>query len=344
MTSPTRPPTGRRTTWIRVAIAIAAAVALVTTLIVVLRQGTANPSTPTALTLGAVTTVPIDKYGNGLEMTKDGRLFVARSDHIIVLDARTYAVLGRIGARSFGTARSGIVASSDGERMYVHSTSGVEIIDLKTNLIGDPVVGREAGIENDMIGLSEDGRRVFGIGSNSLAAVDLTTGTRQQIAPMPTIPRSLVLVPDGSKVYVPPDLTVGGVNGLLKVIDTASGRVSDVPGTEGSNKLALAPDGRSLYTIGFHGVIVLDSVTGEVVRRVASGLIQGDIAVVPGGRYLLRLDLDGTVELFDMDAGRGVATVPVGKNARDLLVTPDGRKLFVTSEGALTAVELNPVP
>ena len=261
-----------------------------------------------------------------------------------MIDSRTGTVTGRLGIRSYGTMRAGMLASPDGQRVYLHSGVGVEPVDLRTNLIGDPVVGRDAGRWNEIIGVSADGRRIFGVEGNALVAPDLNSGATQRIAPLTRIPNSAALVPDGSKIYLPSE-ALSGVDNPLRVIDTTTGTAADVPGTEGANEVALSPDGQTMYTIGYHGVIVLDAATGEVVRRVASGLVQGsNITVAPEGRTMFLLDIDGSVEMFDVEAGRITGSLPVGKYPRDQAITEDARRLFVAIEGRVIAADLSPAP
>jgi DNA-binding beta-propeller fold protein YncE len=290
------------------------------------------------IVVSAPLTLPLHNPPQWVEISPDGgRVLVSTYEKIEVLDARTLARLGAYGASSAGPP----ALAPDGQRAYVTSSSGLEAIDLVGGLVLDPLVA-DAGPFSTIVGISGDGARLFGYNPGSpsvLAEVDLRTGTVRPVAPVAS---SVAVLPDGSRAYTAPPDRNGRLDALLHVIDVATGAVSEVPGTEGSLEVALGPGGRTVYAIGFAGVVVIDAGTGTVTTRARTSLISGNLAAVsPDGEHLFVTDAtDEAVEVIARDSGEVVTSVPITDVPRDLALTPDGRRLFVASTAGLTIVDL----
>ena len=61
-----------------------------------------------------------------------------------------------------------------------------------------------------------------------------------------------------------------------------------------------------------------------------------DAALAAGPKAYVGLFKDDAVAVIDTTQNRVVATIPVPKGPHGLVVTPDGRKVYVSSDGAST--------
>ncbi|HYH32120.1 MAG TPA: hypothetical protein VD903_17240 [Pseudonocardia sp.] len=339
------------TRWIWGACGLAGAVvvALVAALVPSVGAG-AEPFTAGAgaepLTVGTPVTVPVGELGaNAVTPTPDGRrLLVLTGSGVAVVDSRTSEVLGTI---TLPFTLSGLLLAPDGTRAYTSSADGIVPLDLTTGLIGDVLVGAaEDGVPTSLDGISPDGTRLSGVihaTESGVGLVDLSSGTARRI-PLPSTAASdaVVVTTDATRVYV------GGTSyepspttEPLEVIDVATGTTTPVAGTEGTLSVALSRDGRSVYGIGFSQAVVLDAATGTVTRSVPTSLLSGEFVISRSGRYLFVVDVSGNgVEVFDMESGGIVATIPIGAQPGDLALAPDDSALYVASQAGFTVVPL----
>jgi DNA-binding beta-propeller fold protein YncE len=322
--------------WTACGIACAVVVALAATLL-------AGRASTEPFALGTPQTVSLGDRLHAVAPTPDGRRVLAFTQNsLAVLDAGTHAVLGSI---TLQYGHGGLLVAPDGKHAYVRSTDAVESIDLLTGLIEDPVIREVDGVPTALQEISPDGTRIsgmiFDMTAPAVGLVDIAAGTARSVPLPPDAKRldAVLVTPDGSRAYVVTD-TVGGVTNPLQVVDLATGTTGPVPGTEGSLELALAPDGTTIHAIGYSRAVVLDTATGAVRRSVRTGgLLSGRFVVSPSGRYLYLLDLlDSRLEVFDMDVGSVVETVPVGGHPMDIELTADGSRLYVVSDAGLTIV------
>ncbi|MDR6867890.1 sugar lactone lactonase YvrE [Microbacterium resistens] len=158
-----------------------------------------------------------------------------------------------------------IVASPDGTRVYVNYWAssgnltggfynGVLILDAVT---GDLIQRIEGAAATGGLSISPDGTRLTTFGGANTHVIDPTTGTIVQTIPTGVngagFRSGAVASPDGSTLYIP---THEGTNGLVKVVDAATGnvlRTLDTPypssSFASSYHLEISPDGRTLYSV-----------------------------------------------------------------------------------------------
>jgi DNA-binding beta-propeller fold protein YncE len=142
--------------------------------------------------------------------------------------------------------------------------------------------------------------------------------------------RGVAVSPDSRFVYVAgsTDDAVVGFNRILSGVGIGklSGPVnclrsgpttkncSETAGLQNASDLAISPDGRDVYAVGYHGGVA-------VMRRdIVSGVLSG-------------------TECFASNAASGCATDPVmiaGTGPRGVTVSPDGRFVYVAGGGAAT--------
>lgn len=314
-------------------------------IVVTAAAGLTGCESSATIAVSAPLTLPVGDHGaSAVAVTPDGaRVLVSTSSRMEVFDAGTNSRLGTYGL----PATSKPVVTADGKHAYVTTGLGLEMIDLRSGLAADPLLPHpDVEAVYALAAVTGDGRRVFGFGPGPapvLAEFDVATRKVRPIGPLPSGVPSIALLPDASRAYVAGDSTTGDVDVPVRVIDLATGAVSELPDTGGTLDVALGPDGRTVYAIGFSAALAIDTVSGTVTRRQPVSLLSGDFAVSPDGRYLfVARVVENTVDVFDMDAGQVVASVPVPDQPRGLALTPDGRRLYVASPAGLTIVNLAP--
>lgn len=200
-------------------------------------------------------------------------------------------------------------------------------------------------------GGGDDGRR-------TLVAADNPFGPDDPLwAPQPhrDRPGHLALSADGARLYVALAGTVDDPGRHIAVLDTARGReLGRIEVGAGPAGLALHPGGR--WLVATHAYTnwasVIDTRDDRVVATVAVPFYTVGVGFTPDGRRaflinrwkdsVLRWDLaagdrfevvDDDYSHLPADAAVGTA---VGTNPRDLALSPDGARLYVTSPTAMT--------
>ena len=172
--------------------------------------------------------------------------------------------------------------------------------------------------------------------------------------PSATLPGSsggfqLAISPDSRYVYV--ILDSGGIgtfrvgwNGTL----SAGGPV--VPADAGENAITVSPDGRSVYVTSYSGLIWQYDVgphgalTPKTPASIAAGTLLDAVAVSPDGRSLYVTNIPSCVrchgDVLQFDIGRrgllspsGNPSVATGISPEDIVVSPDGRSVYVSADG-----------
>lgn len=146
-------------------------------------------------------------------------------------------------------------------------------------------------------------------------------------------PKVMVASPDETLVYVSNWLTE-----TVVIVEAASGReMARVPLSGQPRGMVLTDAGRHLW-VGLYStgdVEIIDTTTRRVVGRIALGPGAARHLVVDstGRRVFLSDMLHGTVVLIDVASRRVVQRRRVGPNVNTIVLSPDGRYLFVSVRG-----------
>ncbi|WP_208617177.1 YncE family protein [Pseudomonas floridensis] len=97
------------------------------------------------------------------------------------------------------------------------------------------------------------------------------------IIPLGFVPREIALSPDEKTLYVSHD---SGSEISVVDIETAS-VVSCIKGA-GAGSITLSPDGRRLYTVGYYKCFVINTLTREVIKVIASSFVNRIVCSVDG--------------------------------------------------------------
>ena len=270
-----------------------------------------------------------------------------------------------------------IAVADDGRWLYVTAEESDVLlaVDLRERRVASSI---PVGSRPHSVVVSRDGNTAYVSNrwSNSVSIVDLAAGEVTGELPVGTGPSGLALTPDGSTLYV-----ANTVSNDISLVDLASGRERKrLSAGNGPYAVSLAPDGEAVYVtnrlssqLAFREppvteLTVVDARSERVAQRLAfhsAHLIEGidftpsgDWAVVTlvrpknllpatqvGRGWMLTFGLgivdrkqDGRVIQLPLDDVNAFYADPY-----DVVVTPDGRRAFVSHSGAdvVTVVDLD---
>lgn len=287
---------------------------------------------------GPVPTVAVGEFLHALAVTPDGRRVLAvDSAGVAVIDAAGTAVVAEIGFGRYAHSEA-LVISRDGARAYMGGYDGITVVDPKdrsvVRVVGvGPVLDVAVGTAPGQVYFLS---RPTPSGPVTLGVHELAERTTRQLTALDVGAAELVVPPAGDRAYV-----LSRAPGTpVTVIDIATGARTDVPGSSGTDAVALSPDGRYLYRGNDTGVLVIDTARLLVTRQITLEqlvLFQSDLAVTPDGRHLLGLDtgVRDTLVVVEADTGRRVARTEVPSYSNLVEVSPDGRRAYVGSPGGI---------
>ena len=272
-------------------------------------------------------------YASPLELaiSPDGaRLYVLcqQSDEVRVLDARTYAVLGKV---SVGRVPRGMALSRAGDRLFVTNSwdDTVSAIDTRalTVVATWHVAAEPSGVVEDFAG-----ERIFVANriSSDVAVLDAKTGEEQQRLMAGRGASYLTLSADGKRAYAthvypnPPEVATSAANRTapeseITVIDAQDAKVVErVPlhSIAGVFHLAISADGRLGAVAEFHPKNLVPLAHLE-----------------HGGAFAY------TLTVFGADVGKPVE-VPLDELERyasqpfGVVIAPDKSRIYVTIAGS----------
>jgi YVTN family beta-propeller protein len=244
---------------------------------------------------------------------------------ISVIDTNTNSVVEVI---STSQPPTNLVFSPDARYVYAsHSESNmVSLVDT--------------GVE-DVTATMKIGSQVAGIAVSSagawLVVTDplegklrvIDTSARTELFSVPVVQaESLAALADGSAAYVESPTT-----GIVSTVDLRKRLVSGtVDAGEGNHYIAASPTGQQVAVASSKGanLLILDAVTGRVVRTVAAGQASGAPAFSPTGDlvYVPRAS-SNDMAIVSLGSGSVTGTIPLSGHPSAIGVTKDGRRAYV---------------
>lgn len=171
---------------------------------------------------------------------------------------------------------------------------------------------------------------------------DATTGAIQATIPGAMGTLGVVLSDDGSRLYIANSGNTqnprnqGTEPGIVQVVDARTSTVrASIETDRGGGRLALSPDGRTLYGAMYEGrnVTFIDTASNAIIAKVpVPGQPGGQLAVSPDGGTLYVGDLlSGGIHVLSVAERRVVKSIETGCTASSALtLNPSGSRLYIT--------------
>ncbi len=261
-----------------------------------------------------------------------------------IIDPVLGVVVKSINTLPYGNSPLPLALSPDGQWLYVglEDSDRVLVISTTTNLPVTTIAVDDRPVD---IAFTCDGSKALVTHRNSYTLAIIDTATL-------TVTASL----DGGFFSNPSDIAVNGCTGLayvanwntdtIAVIDTDVPTVTAViPNIPGSHSIVIAPDGQKAYTVdNDDNIVVVDLVGNTFIEfwKVGSDQVR-ELDISPDGRWLYVADDDWeSLLVVDTRTGQLEAQIPMGpgQGAYDVDVSPDGGRVFVTSEGSPAVINI----
>ncbi len=273
---------------------------------------------------------------------------------VTVTVANTAQIPVAITAIAVGTSPTDAVVS--GNKVYVSSSEGVFVIDKTTKQVTAPIQGVGPGA----LAVSPNRSTLYVANqyAQSVSVVDTTSG--QVVDTMAFFIGDyyngvwdLEMSPDGKKLYV------GLGDSTVAVVDTATRKVVSTPTYTDfwDGDMELSPDGTLLYGTS-PGASVVDGFIVVIDTATMSYEYPDDYVPVTDGRYwyselavsgkrVYEANPDGSLLVIDTDPthtatyNTQIATINIPAGARDVALSPDGSRAYVTSWDGKTVTVVN---
>jgi YVTN family beta-propeller protein len=270
-------------------------------------------------------------------------VYAASNGSLAVIDTASRTVLATLPINPNSTA---VAVSPDGVHAYVASLFSINltVLDTATNTLAQPLqlfLQRLRGGFSWMAFAPDGGTAYIANPSNqALAVVALPSGQGDILMPEVS-PSDVAISKDGRTVYLAgckPICTPG----FVQLYDTASQRFTTQFAIDGNPyRIALAPDGTRAYTANLSGpsVSVIDLATNGVVATVRVPVQPTGLAVSPDSATVwVASQTGGALTAIAAASNQVRGSVPIAL-ARDVVVTPDGRQVYVSSERAVVVID-----
>lgn len=181
-----------------------------------------------------------------------------------------------------------------------------------------------------------------GFNPHGLVVINTKNDDVVQRIPLPTSWFGLAWRPDGTKLYVSGgNNKKDGVRAPIYEFNYNDGKLSEVP----TRNLVETIDSKQVFWAGLAhhpkndilyaasrtegNVVVFDTKSGDIVKRIKTEINPMDLIVTPDGKSLYCSNWgSASVSVIDTESMEVTATIGVGNNPTDMVLHPDGR-LFV---------------
>jgi YVTN family beta-propeller protein len=265
--------------------------------------------------------IPVGDLPGGIAVTPDGRraYVTSATQGVWRIDTETNQV-SPLPIAVTGFPHQIAITADGGTALLVNAfASNITSVDLQLGRQAGPPIPVES--EPTAVAVSPDGRTGYVLrgtaGRTGLTILDLSTGQILTSIPLGPEPGDVAPTPDGKTVYVTESSFGSATNGVW-VIDTGSDQVVGLipvgePPYQGAGAIAIAPDGKRAYVVGYDGNLwAIDTESNQVVGSpIPVGQGVGRIALTPDGHTAYLTD-SHRVLVVDLRTGEVVGNpIPV---------------------------------
>ena len=239
----------------------------------------------------------------------DDRAYVSTSswthkDEVTVIDTVTKSV---IAAYPLADNITALVVSPDGKHVYAGRTGDghidVAVIDIPADRVGTIDVATGAGIGIDALAIDPSGTRLYvattDARGSAVLTVDVETGRVGRAVRIGSPIRDIALA-DGTAFVLSSDRARGGV---VHVVDVSAGRVTEFVELGGApTQLAMGADKTRAYIVDYDHVVVLCTLTLQVIDTITVGTRPSCVAVDSHAGRVYVADYAGGVSMFAVDS------------------------------------------
>jgi YVTN family beta-propeller protein len=286
--------------------------------------------------------VAVGHMPRGISLSPDGlQIFVANSwdDTVSVIDARSLKVVRTLAT---GFEPNSVITDREGKTLYVANrlSSDISVIDLQS---GQETKRLLAGRGASYLALSPDGKRLY------------CTHVYPQPGAQRTPPESEITVIDTDRQRVVERKPLSNVAGVFHIAFSADGKLGVAPQLRPKNLVPLAHvehgwafvDSLALFGDDVHGVVQvpideLESyfampfsavITPDKTKLYVSSSGSESITVIDVPKMLSYVHATNGPIANDLSASANyvIARIPVGRNPKGMLLSGDGKRLYVAN-------------
>ncbi|MFC5408321.1 beta-propeller fold lactonase family protein [Larkinella bovis] len=166
----------------------------------------------------------------------------------------------------------------------------------------------------------------------NVSVVDVATNQIVATLPVGITPLDVAISPDGKKIYV------GNLRpNVISVINAQTNQIEALlPTYESPRKVLVNPNGKYLYTVNAlsNNVLVFNTATNLPVATITIGENARSLSSAHDGSYIYIGVGEGSprVHIINTINNTIETTIPMGGKISDLVLSPDGRSLYVTHD------------
>ncbi len=303
----------------------------------------AGPAVPPPPPGTVLATIPVGAPPTLLAVAPDGRhLYAASNGSLSVIDTTSNSVVTRL---SINANTTGIAVSPDGAQVYIANLFSITltVLDTATNTLATPItmfIQRQRGGFGFMA-VAPDGRTIY-IANRDNQAFGIIPLQGSGSLLRPTVwPAALAISADGRTV-VSAGCKQICTPGFVNLFDTATQRFGAEIAVGGNPfRIVLSPDGSRAFVANLTGpsISVVDLAARRVTQTFRVPVQPTGLAIAPDGNTLyVASQTQGLLTALDAASGATRGQL-AARLARDVAVSPDGRRVYVSTANAVIAVD-----
>jgi YVTN family beta-propeller protein len=250
---------------------------------------------------------------------------------VTVIDGATATVKAFFG---MGPAPRGVAVSPNGKTLYVtDNATALQVVSTATDKVTSTVTVGHGPLG---VAVSPDGTTIYvaNFFDSTLSVVDATTNSVINTINVGTDPTGVAVSPSSQKVYV---VTQSGVSVVDTATDAVTGTITSARSYyERADDIAISPNGQLVYVADAPGVHVINTATDAVTHTI--GTVSDSVALSPDGKTLYSIGYaNGVSDVAVVDTSTDNTTTTITDSAFEqlvaLAVNPDGNATYALDAG-----------